>query len=130
MKTRAVYYIFNTTSQPLTQHLSTHSHQDGFFWLVGLHKCSLCLCKLALVLQVHGMLQVNLRELVLHGRPGQVKGKFKCTVLSGIVNGRLQQTKLGEQFDGRVSTQVFCPQVRNLLGCIVSSIVLSYLQLR
>mmetsp|Transcript_12166 Transcript_12166/g.23126 ORF Transcript_12166/g.23126 Transcript_12166/m.23126 type:complete len:511 (-) Transcript_12166:2571-4103(-) len=91
-------------------------HVDGLLGLVSLDELVLRLLEPPLVLQVHRVLEVHLRQLLLHGRARELKGVHERSRLHSVVDGLLDEPKLGEQRGARLAPKAHRPRVRHLLG--------------
>mmetsp|Transcript_16624 Transcript_16624/g.52022 ORF Transcript_16624/g.52022 Transcript_16624/m.52022 type:complete len:995 (-) Transcript_16624:636-3620(-) len=101
-------------------------HVDRLFGFVGLDKLLLRVVKLALVLEVHGILEVNLGQLVLLADAAQVEGVLERPALHGVVDRLLDEPELGEELRALLPAQGHRPGVRHLLGGVDPAVVLRH----
>mmetsp|Transcript_18210 Transcript_18210/g.45957 ORF Transcript_18210/g.45957 Transcript_18210/m.45957 type:complete len:651 (-) Transcript_18210:1778-3730(-) len=101
-------------------------HVDGLLGLLGVDKLALCLLESPLVLEKHGVLEVNLWELALHRRARELEGLVKRAALRGVVNGLLDEPKLVEQLRPGLAPEGHCPRVGHLLGGVDAAVRLGH----
>ena len=101
-----------------------HVHVDRLLGLVRLDELLLRVREASLVLQVHGVLKVHLRQLLAARGVRQREGVLEGATLGRIVDGLLDETKLGEQLGARLASQRDGPRIRDLLGGVGAAMTL------
>mmetsp|Transcript_53845 Transcript_53845/g.125572 ORF Transcript_53845/g.125572 Transcript_53845/m.125572 type:complete len:559 (+) Transcript_53845:1782-3458(+) len=87
-------------------------HVDSFLWLVRLDELLLCKLELLVVLQGQGLLEVNVRQLVLRRMVCEFEGMLEVAMLDGVVDGDFDEAVLGEQLSACLGTMLLESRVR------------------
>ena len=90
-------------------------HVDGLFRLPAVEELNLRLLKTTFVLQMHGVLVVNVGQLALGLRACQSIRFLELMVLNCKINGKISVAEFRQQLSAAVGTQACGPRVSDLL---------------